>query len=142
MGRDCNKSPQKELGKTSIEANSKESNTKGGKATKKNVRWIKCEICSYKSKSENTVTKHTESKHKNIKKCTVCDKQFNSEKSLKDHIDKDHTNSHISLNSNNDLDARLEDIEVAEYGDGESDVSIGEERMEALDREMNPGDYI
>ena len=76
----------------------------------------------------------------------MCDKQFNSEKSLKYHIDKDHTNSHvdlnISLNSNNDLDARLEHIEVAECGDGESDVSIDEERMEALDREMNPGDYI
>ena len=146
LERDCNKSPQKELEKTSIEANSKESNTKGGKATKKNVQWIKCEICSYKSKSENTEKKHTESKHKNIKKCTVCDKQFNSEKSFKDHINKDHNNSHedlhISLNSNNDLDARLEHIEVAEYGDGESDVSIDEERMEALDREMNPGDHI
>jgi hypothetical protein len=76
----------------------------------------------------------------------VCDKQFNSEKSLKYLINKVHTNSHvdlnISLNSNNELDARLEHIEVAEYGDGESDVSIEEERMEALDREMNPGDYI
>ena len=146
LGRDCNKSPQKEIEKTSIEANSKESYTKGGKATKKNVQWINCEICSYKSKSENTVKKHTESKHKNIKKCTVCDEQFNSKKSFKDHIDKDHTNSHedlhISLNSNSDLDVRLEHIEVAEYGDGESDVSIDEERMEALDREMNSGDYI
>ena len=40
---------------------------------------------------------------------------------------------HISLNSNNDLDARLEQIEIAELGDGESDVSIDEERMEAVD---------
>ena len=30
----------------------------------------------------------------------------------------------------------------AEYGDDMSDVSLDEERHEALDREMNPADYV
>ena len=48
----------------------------------------------------------------------------------------------VSLNSSNDINRSLEQIEVIEGSDDESDVSIDEERMEALDRKMNPGDYI
>ena len=48
----------------------------------------------------------------------------------------------FSLNSNKDVDNRLEQCEVAKCGDNESDVSIDEERMEAIYSEMNPGDYI
>ena len=88
--------------------------------------------------------KHIISKHKNIKTCTLCEKQFDYEKYLETHMHQDHNHSGVNLNdsqkSNNDLDIRLEQLEDDEL-DGESEVSIDEARMEAFDREMNPGDY-
>ena len=74
----------------------------------------------------------------------MCSKQFDCKKSLEDHIDKDHNNRglHVSLNSNNDTNTRLKQDQGAKCDDGDSDVSINEARMEALDREMNPGDFM
>ena len=117
--------------------------TKCSKSTKKGVQWIHCDYCNYKSKSENTFKKRITTKHKNNNTCTMCEKQFDSERSFEAHKHNDHNPStvNVSLNTNNDLDIRLEQLEVEECGEGESDVSIDEERMEALDREMNPGDY-
>ena len=93
--------------------------------------------------SKAPLKKHITTKHKNINTCTMCEKQFDSEKSFEAHKHNDHNPStvNVSLNTNNDLDIRLEQLEVEECSDGELDVSIDEERMEALDRKMNPDDY-
>ena len=129
LGRNDHESPQKEPQKTH------QYNSYCCDGTRTKILWLHCEICTYKSKSGNTLKKHTASKHKNLQKCTICEKQFEYETSLEDHTNKDHNTTSLNTKS-------LEQIEVTECSDDESDVSIDEERMEALDREMNPGDYI
>ena len=121
----------------------KDSDLTDGKSTKKLNQWIYCEICKYKCKSDTTLEKHIMKKHKNAKKCTICDIMCEDETVLKEHMEKEH--SHCSSNiSDTDLETRMEQLQQeinAEYGENMSDVSLDEERFEALDREMNPGDY-
>ena len=69
---------------------------------------------------------------------------FKEETLLKVYIEKDHNNSD-NIVSNEDMVTRMEQLQRevnAEYGDDMSDVSLDEERHEALDREMNPADYV
>ena len=120
-----------------------ETHSINGKAAKKGKEWSYCEFCNYKCTSANTMNKHTMTKHKKIKKCTMCEKKFEDQTLLEEHMKKDH--SHIgSHDSDDDLVNRMEQLQSeidADYSDNMSDVSLDEERHEALDREMNPSDY-
>ena len=86
--------------------------------------------------------KHITSNHKNIKRCASCKKQFDGDKALKSCMHNDHNHSgvnvNVSLNGNNDINIRLKQMD---FDDGDLNVSIDEERMEALDKDVNPGDY-
>ena len=102
-----------------------------------------CEICNYKCKSDNTLEKHIMKKHKNVKKCTISEIMCEDETMLKVHVEKDHSRCSNNI-SDNDLETRMEQIQReinTKYGNNMSDVSLDEERLEALDRDMNPGDY-
>ena len=82
-------------------------------------------------------------KHKNVKKCTICGIMCEDETLLKEHMEKYHSRCSNNI-SDNDLEIRMEQLQReinAEDGNNMSDVSLDEERLEALDREMNPGDY-
>ena len=59
-----NESPEQETDKASVEADSQESNSKSGKATKRNVSSQYCDNCLYKCKYKKTHEKHKTSKHK------------------------------------------------------------------------------
>ena len=122
----------------------KESNTSDGKASKKTRQWMNCDLCNYKCKSDNILKKHIITKHKKINKCTMCGFVFVDKTLLKGHMEKDHNNS-VDIVGDEDLVTRMEQLQQevnAEYGDDVSDVSLDEERLEALDREMNPADYF
>ena len=140
-----NNSSHKEPEKISVE----ESDSTNGKSNKKGKKWIYCDICSYKCRSDNVIKKHIMTKHMKIKKCAMCVRKFDDDTLLADHIEKDHNQSNIQLNvSQNSDDDMVERMELlqreldADNADNMSDVSLDEERHEALDREMNPSDYI
>ena len=118
-----------------------ETNSSNGKGTKKGNKWLYCEFCSYKCKSDNVLNKHTMTKHKKIKKCTMCVKKFEDQTLLEDHMQKEH-NHNFSNDIDDDLVNRMDQLQREINGDADySDVSLDEERHEALDREMNPSEY-
>ena len=57
-----NESPEQETDKASLEADSQESNSKSGKATKRNVSLQYCDNYLHKCKFEKTHKKHKTSK--------------------------------------------------------------------------------
>ena len=83
-------------------------------------------------------------KHDSLNKCALCGIMFKEETLFKVHIEKDHNNSDTII-SGKDMVTWMEQLQRevnAEYGDDMSDVSLDKERHEALDREMNPADYV
>ena len=82
-------------------------------------------------------------KHRNVKKCTICEIMYEYETLPKENMAKDHSCCSNNI-SDNDLETMMEQLQGqinAEYDNNMSDVSLDEERLEALDREMNPSEY-
>ena len=78
-----------------------------------------------------------------IFKCYECGLISTDNAKACEHMEKYHSSCSNNI-SDNDLEIRMEQLQReinAEDGNNMSDVSLDEEKLEALDREMNPGDY-
>ena len=61
-----NESPEQEIYKASVKADSEEFNSKSGISKKINVLWQYCDNCLYNCMSEKTHKKHKTSNHKEL----------------------------------------------------------------------------
>ena len=90
--------------------------------------------------------KHYDTKHREFKTCPVCKNKFDNEITLTDHMKSDHSdcsdNLSESLTREDNFNIQLEQVQKeADLENGDlSDVSLDEENMEQLDRDMRAND--